>query len=147
MDYLYRYDRKHSYVYALVDPRDGSPRYIGYTDANPQFRLGRHYGETWGEDSKKEVNLKQRWIRGLESVGTGVGVVTIFEGASAEARDIESALINKYWNWITNGGVGKDDTNIDGTIRKKALRVFRSRFPNMKTYKTLRKSYPGLIID
>lgn len=54
------------FIYALIDPRNGSIRYVGMS-TNPEQRLGRHVKQAI---SNAKVNPhKERWILGLIALG------------------------------------------------------------------------------
>jgi hypothetical protein len=104
--YNYTYGMKRPWytIYALVDPKyPDVPRYIGFTDGDIAWRLGRHLGETWGLDSQKELNLKQRWIRALVGNGRMPESIVLYRTNEFDKAILaESVLIKYLWSGITN---------------------------------------------
>ena len=152
-DFTYGMARPHHTVYCLYDPKyQDVPRYVGVTDGNPVWRLGRHLGETWGLDSQKEKNLKQRWIRAIISKGRMPNVKTIYETASRDnAWKAESVLITYLWKGLTNGaGVCGEKTykkrknSNDGKLVLESIhKKYKNLDPNYKGIE-LGKVYPGI---
>lgn len=80
-----------SYIYALVDPRTGLPRYVGKT--NDLMRRMRRHRNTSGSEHKSIY--RNRWIAGLQSEGLDfqVWILEMVEGEAwveAERRWIKT---------------------------------------------------------
>lgn len=75
MDYTLRYtfgikpkfkvDYGTAYIYALVDPRDGIPRYVGST-INPYVRLSGHITES---NTRSHLIRRCGWIKSIRDAG------------------------------------------------------------------------------
>ena len=144
MNYNFGKGREWTYVYALVDPTDNKPRYIGETTMHPVGRAGRHIGESWGMDRGKFRNgLKHKWIRGLASKGKMPIVKEIFKSENRDkALDIEAALINQYSDKITNHRIR---SKVSKTLINQANRYINKVFPKLhENYTDLKQKYPGI---
>ncbi len=73
------------FVYTLVDPTVGTPRYVGITD-DPQERLSRH----WGDRDRRRTPL-QHWLASL-SAPPRQDILEIWPDRN-NARQSESSLI------------------------------------------------------
>lgn len=62
-----------AYIYALVDPRDGAPRYVGKTAVGLSARLVAHVGEA----RQGRRSHKCNWIRALRAAGISPGIVVL----------------------------------------------------------------------
>ena len=155
--YNYKYGMKRPYhtVYALVDPNNRDvPRYIGYTNGEALWRFGRHLGECWGLDSMKVSNLKQRWVRGLCSVGVVPEPIVLYRSKNARrAAEVESFLIKKFWKCLVNGGLTLSESNYkeisNSPIGKTAIRNIKKIFPkfDMRKNYCLEDTYSGILKD
>jgi hypothetical protein len=54
-----------AYIYVLVDPREGVPRYVGKTLA-PEQRMAEHLAQSTTKDKN---SVKGEWIRKLQGIG------------------------------------------------------------------------------
>ena len=144
MNYNFGKGREWTYVYALVDPTDNKPRYIGETTMHPVGRAGRHIGESWGMDRGKFRNgLKHKWIRGLASKGKMPIVKEIFKSQDdKKALEIEAALIYQYSDKITNH---QKRSKVSKTLINQANRHINKVFPKLnENYIDLKEKYPGI---
>jgi hypothetical protein len=99
-----------TYIYALVDPRDGQVRYVGKTVKKPEHRLAAHLCEAF---SKERSNWhKSRWLRSLLQQNLKPKI-QIFEEVSEEvASEAEQRWIayGRLQGWrltnLTDGGEG-----------------------------------------
>jgi len=85
--------KEHIYtIYALIDPRDGSIRYIGITD-NPAQRIKEHLRGRGGNP------LKREWVYELRRLGLAPIMQPLETGLSLSAAlERESLLIQHYLN-------------------------------------------------
>lgn len=97
-------------VYALIDPRDGLPHYIGLT-RDVRYRFYRHMRD-------KETNaVKVAWIDDLGASGLMPGVRILAEVDAADVADVEIYWIAKgrEMGWpltnATDGGEGVNDNS------------------------------------
>lgn len=74
--------RKYTFIYALVDPRDGGIRYIGKAD-DPKTRLQYHLAHC-----ERRKNRCSRWIRSLRD-----------EGKRPELTVIASVPLESWAHW------------------------------------------------
>ena len=146
-DYTYGMKRGQYTLYALEDPKyPGVIRYIGYTSATPEHRLGRHMGEVWGQDSQDAKILKQKWIRGLASQGRTPKIVPIYQSTdSSKVKRLESVLIKYLWDGITNAvsNIGEDtyQKRKNSDEGKEILKEVH------KKYKSLDVGYKGIELN
>lgn len=79
------------FVYVLVDPRDGSPRYVGQTANQPAVRLAQHC-------RSKSRTAKERWIDELALLELRPELVVLAEyyGTRRNAYLLESAVIARF---------------------------------------------------
>tara|TARA_Y100000592_G_scaffold56379_1_gene88568 strand:+ start:426 stop:911 length:486 start_codon:yes stop_codon:yes gene_type:complete len=154
MNYNYTYGMQRPYytIYALVDPKyPDVPRYIGLTDGNPVWRLGRHLGETWGLDSQREVNLKQRWIRAIVGKGRIPEVKAIYQTKDVDRANLAESILIKYlWDGVTNASSIGDKTykkrknSRDGKlVLERIHKKYKNLDPKFKD-KSLPRIYPGI---
>jgi hypothetical protein len=61
------------YIYALVDPIEGIPRYIGMTQS-PETRYAQHINSQQGKDSESS---KAQWIRRIKALGRPIVLVIL----------------------------------------------------------------------
>ena len=97
-------DRLKTYVYRLIDPRDGETFYVGKGKANRVFAHIRDEHGLEGDD----LDNKMKRIREIRMAGLEVGHVIHRHGMDdATAFEVESALMDAYTG-LTNeaGGVG-----------------------------------------
>lgn len=95
-----------TYIYALLDPRDGSIRYIGKAD-NPYRRLANHL--TPGQLRKK--SRKNSWLKSLQSSGLKPYITALCCIPRTKWQDAERMWIAKFkaeGNRLTNGTAGGD---------------------------------------
>jgi DNA-binding transcriptional regulator YiaG len=79
-----------THIYALIDPRDRKPRYVGVS-RNVPLRLNQHLvGSRYGRTAK------DRWICELRAVGMVPEAVILESTTAADALDRESAWIDRY---------------------------------------------------
>src|SRR3990167_111157 len=79
-------------VYVLIDPRDGSIRYVGQTRNLRQREAAHALPEKAGSDA-----LRAAWVTKLRSLGLFPRLKVISEHASEDAaRDAEQAAIRSY---------------------------------------------------
>lgn len=102
-----------AYIYALIDPRDDSVRYIGKT-VDPKGRKSGHITEC----AKKYKNYRLNWIRSLLSKGLRPNMKILKICPLSEFSKYESFYINKYQSdLLTNG----DDTGSGYNNRKREI--------------------------
>lgn len=73
-------------IYALIDPRDGSARYVGQTRSELEVSLAAHVsGRAWGDTPK------DTWIRDLVSAGfrPSIQSLAVSDADSADAMERE----------------------------------------------------------
>jgi len=147
-------DRDYHYLYALVDPKyPNVPRYFGETTINPRHRTARHVAECYGH-MKKEDNLKQRWVRGVNSLGREIGFIELFRERriDSDIRKLESMMVHKYWDLVSNHQL-INDKQIELLESKKYLKktfdeICEKNFPDVKENSPnlrIRRTYPGII--
>lgn len=76
------------YIYTLIDPRDGSIRYVGRTK-NPAMRLKSHAGSSYGYNPRPMVD----WI--LELKGEGL-IPTLSTVDTADGME-DAKTKEQYW--------------------------------------------------
>jgi hypothetical protein len=152
-DYTYGMERPVYTIYTLVDPKyKDIPRYIGFTDGDVVWRLGRHLGETWGKDSMNKENLKQKWIRGLRSHNRIPKSIVLYQTVDWDDGILaESVLINLLWKGTTNT-VQLSDKLYKKRLRTKTgrlvVKLLNEKFKNIDyKYKgiNLENIYPGIL--
>ena len=90
------------YVYALVDPRNNLPFYIGKGRGN---RPARHFAEARGSMTQWTNALKCRRLLAIERAGLKVLVVYLHQSLSeTEAFNIETSIIRQYGRLVDNTG-------------------------------------------
>lgn len=95
-----------TYIYALVDPRDGNTRYIGKTN-NPRLRLKSHFNK-----SRHKNTYKFNWINSLRELGLKPILEIIDEVPKSEWKYWERFWIYQFKQWgfnltnSTSGGNG-----------------------------------------
>jgi hypothetical protein len=97
-----------TYVYRLIDPRNGETFYVGKGKGNRVFAHIRAEGNILGGD---EIDNKLKRIREIHLAGFGVGHVIHRHGMDeSTAFEVEAALIDAYPG-LTNivGGTGGSD--------------------------------------
>ena len=77
------------YIYALIDPRDNTPRYIGMTK-NVYFRLERHIKD-------KKTKDKAAWIAELEQLGMHPELEILETIEAMSNIDDFASEREKYW--------------------------------------------------
>jgi hypothetical protein len=112
-------------VYGLVDPRDGSIRYVGRTGLPPETRLAGHLSSL-GSQNTGGSKKKRAWLRELIEAGLkpGIRVLEDFAG-ELEAVDAEGRWIAKGLaeGWpLTNG-----HKSGRGTISKETRNAIREK--------------------
>lgn len=147
-------DRDYHYLYALVDPKyPNVPRYIGETTINPRHRTARHVAECYGH-MKNENNLKQRWVRGINSLGREVGFIELFRErrSDSDIMNLESMMVHKYWDLISNGTLAskKKIALLESKkwLKKTFDEICEKNFPGVKGNDSnlyIRRTYPGII--
>lgn len=101
-------DRLETYVYRLIDPRNGETFYVGKGHGNRVFA---HIQEEVDEVDDENESNKLKRIREIRLAGLRVGHVIHRHGMDDDtAFAVEAALIDAYPG-LTNiaGGVGSDD--------------------------------------
>lgn len=73
-------------IYGLIDPRDGTVRYIGKTVRFMRQRLNHH-------ETDKAVNLRCNWLRKLKRLGLRARIVPLIETTVELGDEEEMALI------------------------------------------------------
>lgn len=81
-----------TFIYALVDPRDGVIKYVGKS-YDPQERLKGHF-----KNCKRTVTLKNRWIAKLKSLDLKPNITILEEVALSEWEDKEQYWIRELQN-------------------------------------------------
>lgn len=98
-----------AYVYVLIDPRTGQPRYVGSTVRPVERRLQDHLDQTRGERSTGV--LKDNWIKELLANGHVPKIRRMLTADSLEdARKLEDEMIlnlRKHGADLCNIGPGK----------------------------------------
>jgi hypothetical protein len=100
------------YIYALVDPRNNSIRYIGKTN-NLTTRKKRHIQESL--KSKSGSTKKHDWIKKVYSLGYEIDIIEIDIVSKTEWQYWEMFYIDLFKTWgfsltnMTNGGEGIDN--------------------------------------
>jgi hypothetical protein len=79
-------------VYALIDPRVGTPRYVGKTVQMPERRLAEHLRDARAGKNPARV---YRWIRSLERDGVRPEILVIEHGP-ADLNDAERRCIRVF---------------------------------------------------
>jgi predicted GIY-YIG superfamily endonuclease len=79
------------YIYQLVDPRDGSVRYIGQT-INMDMRLKAHL------NSRNGNAAKYRWVQELRGLGLLPRIEEICRCQCEDADAIELECIRRHWD-------------------------------------------------
>jgi hypothetical protein len=79
-----------TYIYGLVDPRDGETYYVGKSD-EPQERFKRHL-----RDGKREEGAKGKWIAELLDLGLEPELVVIEAVAADSWEEHEVAVIAEH---------------------------------------------------
>jgi hypothetical protein len=77
-----------AYIYILVDPREGIPRYVGKT-LSPEQRMAEHKAHSTTKDKSSE---KGAWIARLQGVGVQPFMVLIDKCKRSQEKDREA-----YW--------------------------------------------------
>ncbi len=77
-------------IYALIDPRDGSTRYIGQTLKPLDRRLAEHLG------SASSGAKKIAWLNELESLGLQPTISALESVTTSEADAVEARLMREY---------------------------------------------------
>ena len=80
-------------IYQLVDPRDNSPRYVGYT-SQANIRMEQHLA---GDNSNL---LKRAWIAELRQLGLSpiMEEIEAVEGTATDAVNCESRWIHRLFS-------------------------------------------------
>lgn len=97
------------FVYALIDPRDHQPRYVGVTfHKDPSRRLKQHiYAGRHGHHLPVS-----RWIGGLIKIGLEPTMMWIGRWDDRDAYDVEIDMITRFRSYghrllnVTTGGLG-----------------------------------------
>lgn len=126
------------WIYVLLDPRDGSNKYVGMTK-NPNRRLREHIS-----DSKRENTKKGNWIRKLISLGLEPKLQILEETNVSNCERLESYHIKQL---IMNGNnlLNYDDNGIGTSNGFKRETIDKLRTNNTK--KIIRHSLNGDKID
>jgi hypothetical protein len=77
------------YIYKLIDPRDGLPRYVGQT-GNPSRRFRQHVKNT------QAAPEKYAWINELKSIGMTPAMIVIQEVKRCCADCVEAYWIYRF---------------------------------------------------
>lgn len=100
-------------IYALVDPRDGIPKYVGKTIHTPIRRLKEHVYSSLPHRPNKETR-KNAWLRELVNENLFPSIVILEQGTGETWPDAEIRHIaehrEKYGDLITNihdGGINQ----------------------------------------
>jgi len=102
-----------AYIYALIDPRDKSIRYIGKT-INPRYRKSGHITEC----RKSYQNYRLNWIRSLLSKGLEPEMEILKICPLSDFIEYESFYIKMYQSdLLTNG----DETGQGNVKRRKEI--------------------------
>ncbi len=139
-----------AYIYALIDPRDNSIRYIGKTIC-PKNRISGHINE-----SKKYDHHRAKWIRSL----TKIGISPIFKILKicplSEFEKYETEFIKKYKsNNLTNsddsgkGNINRKREIIERSSTKTSKKVYQYNLEGrlVNIFKSARESGRNLGID
>lgn len=169
IDYLYGTDfegttydgRDFSTIYALIDPKyPAIPRYIGHSDSGVEYRMAKHITESLEGGKMRIVNLKQRWIRGLFSMGRQPQIKVIYSSMNPkyDVNDMEAHLINQYYQWSCNG-TSRGDERIEHELKstkvQKMVEFLRVQVKKaglllpeeLDGKDNLGKAYPGILPD
>lgn len=98
-----------TYIYGLIDPRNGRVRYVGKSD-NPKSRLGDHLKD-------KSLCHRTNWVRSLLSEGIKPELV-ILENVVGDWKEAERKWIAHFGREnLVNGTDGGDGGNISQETR------------------------------
>jgi hypothetical protein len=87
-----------TFIYALEDPRDSIPRYIGKSN-DPDKRLRGHINEAARNTDKKRTDHKNNWIRSLLKDGIEPVVSILDEVPEAEWEFWETYYGHLFLSW------------------------------------------------
>lgn len=104
------------YIYELIDPRDGSIRYIGKTN-KPQKRLTLHLSRA----RKSTKTRKEAWIKGLinENLSPIMNVIKVCELENINKVEIETIAEYKKSHTLYNMTPGGEGILMSEEIRAK----------------------------
>lgn len=116
-----------AYIYALIDPRDESIRYIGKT-INPKSRMSCHISEC----KKSDRNYRLNWVRNLLSNGLHPKMKILKICSLSDFIQWESFYIEMYQSdLLTNGdttgqgNIGRKREIIDQSVQKISKTVYQ----------------------
>lgn len=116
-----------SYIYGLVDPRNGEIRYIGKTN-NPKNRLNAHITESLKSDAQ---NYRLRWLRKLNKLKLKPLMIFLKVCPSNDFERYESEYIKIYSNdRLTNS----DESGQGNKNRKKEVLDRQSESSGRKVF-------------
>jgi hypothetical protein len=95
-----------TYIYALIDPRDGAIRYVGKSD-HPHVRFFQHMNDSGGSRRKGE------WIESLKSLSLKPEVKILAEVDSEDCFQEEKSWIKRMIDNgcdLVNGNMGRGGT-------------------------------------
>jgi len=101
---------KYTYIYSLIDPRNGDIRYIGKTN-NTKLRLSNHLVE-------KHKTYKVNWIKSLKKINLKPILEILDKVLIEDWQFWEQHYISLYKSWgfkltnSTNGGDGNKSVNL-----------------------------------
>lgn len=104
-------DRQYQ-IYALIDPRDNTTRYVGMS-SDVNYRLHEHLSL----DGKKQGNKEERdWIRELQQLGLSP-ILQILETLVGDLNTYSGACEREYY-WINKlANSGSSLFNVRGTVQ------------------------------
>jgi len=117
-------DTVNTFIYVLVDPRNGDVRYVGKSD-NPNKRLVDHIRK-----SNNSITHKNNWIKSLIKDGYEPLIDVIDEVPNSNWGFWEQYWIDLFKGWgfdltnIANGGVGG---NLGPVVNKKISDALKGR--------------------
>jgi len=110
-------------IYALIDPRDGSTRYIGQTSGNLRKRLLEHIGDGHKRPSRHR-SRRERWLKevinaGLEPTMKVLGTASALDALTVEFEHIAAHI--KQAVPLTNKVYGPWQKKLDAVLHAHGL--------------------------
>lgn len=133
-------------IYKLIDPRDGTVRYIGFTKGKLQKRLRSHIRE-----SKQRKTHKHHWINSMLDMGfiPEIKIVKFLPLCTKEPWQYwEMYYIKKYKDRgcnLVNATEGGEGVTMTLEIKSKIGLKSKDRIPGLETRKLMSKAKLGKI--